>query len=1205
MNMKKSKRILSILLALVLVAGFLPITARAADTTIYFRNTGNWANVSAYAWSDTNSAVLGTWPGSAMTLVEDGLYRITVPFGTPNIIFNNTAGTQTSDLTIPADGKNCYDYAAGSWSYYDDGTEDTGSLTVTVGECTGGSLRASCTKANPGDVVSLAATPASGYRLVRWEVRTDSGKEVMVTDNSFVMPEDDVTVTAVFEAVPGRIIYFQNNQNWSGTIYAYAWNAAGDVLGSWPGTAMTALEDGLYSITVREDAVNIIFNNNSGTQTGDLTIPTDGKNFYTGSGWTVYATYTVSAASADEAMGTVSGGGSFLHGSAVTLTATPTSGYKFAGWQENGEIVSTDNPYTFTAEGDRTLTAAFAAFIGFDITVAWSEGGTVTGSGVYEQGTTATLTAIPAGGYMFTGWQENGETVSTDNPYSFTVTANRRLTPVFADAESYVVTCEGTNAILSGDAVATVGREYRAMICTFDEFVVPASISVTIGGVEYTGFTYQRFNRNMGELVIPAQAITGDIIVTAVGETVSGHLIISNLSHITTDSTEFSVEDNAHYYATLTAEKGYKLPDSIHVTMGDEEVTISSGMLAYNAKTGSITVRFITADVVITAVAVEAGPQASVKFAEGNTVEYAWLSDALAAVQNTTGATVTLLDDLYTISTLEISDAVNLTLDLNGKVIDCVKSCDALTITDSTVIINDSGAAKTGAISSVSGTSAVVLNSGSLTVNGGTFGDATGIELLGGSLTVNGGLLCGTQGLMVDGGSEAVINGGTICGNLTSNTGKGINIKDGTVTINDGTIGNDKGSYMLYLQKAGALYVNGGEFKLRKSYGFYLNTTSVLVLRGGTYTNGIWLSRNTVSKYLDEGASVLDENGAQVAASSKAIAQYVTIGKQQPPAITFKSLSLSLESEVQYNLYFTVENMNAAASDMGLIVWDEEPKEVTLSSGTVVEGARYDETADRYMVSTEGIPGKMLGDTKYLAVYAKQFDGTCVYSDVHPYSAKTYCLKRMTDASDEKLKALCVALMNYGAAAQTYFDYRTDALMNGDFAAYQHLVVPYAADMMAPRGSVDPAKAGAFGTEKSGFTRRSASMSADGAFAINYYFTASTAAETVTFYCWTEEAYTAAQVLTPENATGSKTMTATQGENQFWANVPGIAAKELDRSIYACGVYEVDGVTYSTGVFAYSLGYYCVNKAENGDARLKPMAEATAVYSYYAKEYFL
>jgi hypothetical protein len=45
-------------------------------------------------------------------------------------------------------------------------------------------------------------------------------------------------------------------------------------------------------------------------------------------------------------------------------------------------------------------------------------------------------------------------------------------------------------------------------------------------------------------------------------------------------------------------------------------------------------------------------------------------------------------------------------------------------------------------------------------------------------------------------------------------------------------------------------------------------------------------------------------------------------------------------------------------------------------------------------------------------------------------------------------------------------------------------------------------------------------------------------------------------------------------------------------------------VTYSTGVFAYSLGYYCVNKASGGDALLKPMAEATAVYGYFAKGYF-
>ena len=49
------------------------------------------------------------------------------------------------------------------------------------------------------------------------------------------------------------------------------------------------------------------------------------------------------------------------------------------------------------------------------------EGGTVTGVGIYTQGTTATLTATANEGYTFVNWTENGEVVSTDNPYSFTV----------------------------------------------------------------------------------------------------------------------------------------------------------------------------------------------------------------------------------------------------------------------------------------------------------------------------------------------------------------------------------------------------------------------------------------------------------------------------------------------------------------------------------------------------------------------------------------------------------------------------------------------------------------------------------------------------------------------------------------------------------------------------------------------------------------
>ena len=55
------------------------------------------------------------------------------------------------------------------------------------------------------------------------------------------------------------------------------------------------------------------------------------------------------------------------------------------------------------------------------------EGGTIIGSGRYLQGTTCYLTARAAYGYSFVNWTEDGEEVSTETTYSFTVEDNRTL----------------------------------------------------------------------------------------------------------------------------------------------------------------------------------------------------------------------------------------------------------------------------------------------------------------------------------------------------------------------------------------------------------------------------------------------------------------------------------------------------------------------------------------------------------------------------------------------------------------------------------------------------------------------------------------------------------------------------------------------------------------------------------------------------------
>ena len=59
-------------------------------------------------------------------------------------------------------------------------------------------------------------------------------------------------------------------------------------------------------------------------------------------------------------------------------------------------------------------------------------GGTTSGDGTYANGLTATVSAVPASGYVFAGWSANGAKVSTNAIYQFTVTTNQTLSAIFA-----------------------------------------------------------------------------------------------------------------------------------------------------------------------------------------------------------------------------------------------------------------------------------------------------------------------------------------------------------------------------------------------------------------------------------------------------------------------------------------------------------------------------------------------------------------------------------------------------------------------------------------------------------------------------------------------------------------------------------------------------------------------------------------------------
>ena len=146
--------------------------------------------------------------------------------------------------------------------------------------------------------------------------------------------------------------------------------------------------------------------------------------------------HTVTVTVNDPVMGSVEGAGVYNYGASATLTAIANEGYEFVGWTV-GENTLTENPLTLTITSDVTVEATFAA-VKYNVIVLINDStmGIVEGAGVYEYGTTATLTATPYAGYEFVNWEVGGETYYT-NPLELQVNANMTVVLTF---KSTVVT---------------------------------------------------------------------------------------------------------------------------------------------------------------------------------------------------------------------------------------------------------------------------------------------------------------------------------------------------------------------------------------------------------------------------------------------------------------------------------------------------------------------------------------------------------------------------------------------------------------------------------------------------------------------------------------------------------------------------------------------------------------------------------------------
>jgi uncharacterized repeat protein (TIGR02543 family) len=188
----------------------------------------------------------------------------------------------------------------------------------------------------------------------------------------------------------------------------------------------------------------------------------------------------------------------YAHGTTVTLTATPATGYHFIGW--TGAAASVLNPLVVTMDSDKTVTANFA--LNEYMLNVLAQNGSVEvqpNQSAYLYGTTVTLTAQPADGFRFAQW--SGSTSGTLNPLVLIMDSDKSLTAHFTTAapgnSRRRTTCPPTRSRLPGmpsrvrlttrfgaesfDGDRTALSEWIAATSFVDDSVVPGVTYVVLG----------------------------------------------------------------------------------------------------------------------------------------------------------------------------------------------------------------------------------------------------------------------------------------------------------------------------------------------------------------------------------------------------------------------------------------------------------------------------------------------------------------------------------------------------------------------------------------------------------------------------------------------------------------------------------------------------------------------------------------------------
>ena len=308
------------------------------------------------------------------------------------------------------------------------------------------------------------------------------------------------------------------------------------------------------------------------------------------------------------------------------------------------------------------------------------------------------------------------------------------------------------------------------------------------------------------------------------------------------------------------------------------------------------------------------------------------------------------------------------------------------------------------------------------------------------------------------------------------------------------------------------------------------------------------------------------------------------------------SATLLLEDTVSVNYYLSIVGSfggSAAISEGELLLWNTLP-EVGQAADTTIPLTATDSENGDYVANTEGVAAKKIGDTTY-AQFRVIIKGEEVKSDVFAYSPKTYAMNKLGDGSaDIKIKDLCLTLLDYAAAAQTYFNYNVENLANAEVT-----------DQM--REELASYREGTH--EKEEYVQQSVSfdyglqmtLELDGKIDMNCYVTAegATKVEIVTF----DMQPTTSEI---EAKTGAVTLEKGADGQYKYTFEKSFAAKELGDEVWFVVYVTTAAGEKRSSAICYGPSVYANNKLASSASseKVKALSAALLDYACAARIYF-